>query len=105
MDYALCVQVIIGMLYSAAIVAASIRTAIHLHIKRSLCLGDGLLIFAGLALTIGTIIIYEGLSIMFLAEEVVSMSISEEKAELAGLNAVADILRFQRFEYICISMV
>lgn len=104
-DYAHYVQVIIGVLYSAAIVVASIRTAIHLHIKRPLSLDDGLLILASLALTVSTIIIYKGLDIMFLAEEIVPMSISEEKATLAGLDAMADILWLQRVEYIYISMV
>ena len=96
---------IIGILYSAAIVAASIRTAIHLHIQRPLSLDDGLLIFAGLALTVSTIIIFKGLDIMFLAEEIVPMPISEEGAELARLDAMADILWYQRVEYIYISMV
>lgn len=96
---------IIGILYSTAIVAASIRTAIHLHIQRPLSLDDGLLIFAGLALTVSTIIIYKGLDIMFLAEEIVQMSISEKGAELARLDATADMLWYQRVAYIYISMV
>ena len=96
---------IIGILYSAAIVAACVRTTIHLRINRPLSLDDGLLIFASLALTVSTIIIYKGMDIMFLAEAIVAMPSLEEKAELARLDAVADILWFQRVEYIYISMV
>ena len=42
---------------------------------------------------------------MFLAGEIVAIPIPEEKAKLAGLDAVADILWFQRVEYTYISMV
>ncbi len=42
---------------------------------------------------------------MFVAEEIVPMPISEEGAELARLDAKADILWYQRVEYIYISMV
>lgn len=92
-------------LYSTAIVAACIRTAIHLRIKRPLSLDDGLLIFASLALTVSPVLSKKGWILYLWLKRSSLCLLRKRRAKLAGLDAVADILWLQRVEYIYISMV
>jgi len=55
-------QIITGILFAVAILAATIRTPIRVRLKHHLFLSDAFLILACMALTATTIIMYKGLA-------------------------------------------
>ena len=105
MDQAKHIQVIIGILYATAILAACIRTAIRLCLQRRLLIDDGFLIVACVALTVSTIDIYKGLLYILEAQEFADARVSNDFSELAGLDVVAGVLWYQRVTYIYTTMV
>ena len=92
MDQAKHIQVIIGILYATAILAACIRTAIRLCLQRRLLIDDGFLIVACVALTASTIDIYKGLLYILEAQEFADARVSNDFSEIAGLDVVAGVL-------------
>ena len=90
-------QVVMGVLFNFAIVAAIARTAIRVRMRRRLALDDAFLGLACFALTAATIVLYEELGIVYLAEEIVQDYVSGDMAALpADVSVAATVPRYQR---------
>ena len=80
-------------MFGTAIITASIRLGIRLHIRRRLYWDDGFLGLACLSLLGATIILYRGLEILYLPEVDVDDFISNTRAGLADAVEPKDVTR------------
>lgn len=96
-----CFQVVMGVLFSFAIVAAIVRTGIRIKMRRRLYLDDAFLGLACFALTAATTVLYKELGILYLAEEIVQDYVSGDMADLpADVSVAAVVPRYQRTYYL-----
>lgn len=94
-------QVVMGVLFSFAIVAAIVRTAIRIRMRRRLYLDDAFLGLACFALTASTIVLYNDLGTRYLVAELVQYYLAGDMADLpADVNVAATAQRYQRTQYV-----
>ena len=96
-----CFQVVMGVLFSFAIVAAIVRTGIRIKMRRRLYLDDAFLGLACFALAAATTVLYKELGILYLAEEIVQHYDSGDMADLpADVSVAAVVPTYQRTYYL-----
>ena len=94
-------QIVMGVLFSSALVAAIVRTCIRIKLRRRLYLDDAFLGLACFALTAATTVLYEELETLYLAEDFMQYYVSGDMADMPVDVKVATIsLKYQRTDFV-----
>ena len=94
-------QVITGLFFGTAIVAAAMRTAVRLHLQKRLFLDDAFLIIACAALTGAFAMLYQSLDTLFLIQHFAQEGAgARDEAASAGINVDAEVHKFQILDFV-----
>lgn len=89
-------QIGVGVLYTTAILAASMRTALRIHSQRRLFLDDAFLLLACAALTAAIPILYRAIAPLYFVQGLENGGPSSEKSsQSSGTNVDAEIHLYQ----------